>query len=81
MLKRSVSVLVTGALVCVATAASTQQPTCGRSTSAWRKKHVDHAIPTPLGGSNGPENIVITCAACNLSKGSKLPHEFSDRLC
>lgn len=42
--------------------------------------HVDHIIPLSRGGSNGPENIVIACAPCNLSKGAKLPHEFAGRL-
>ena len=43
--------------------------------------HVDHVIPLILGGSNGPENLVIACPRCNLSKGAKMPHEFSERLC
>ena len=38
--------------------------------------HVDHVIPLDKGGSNGPENLVIACPVCNLSKGSKLPHEW-----
>ena len=42
--------------------------------------HVDHVIPLSRGGSNGPENLVISCAPCNLSKHDKLPHEWSDRL-
>jgi 5-methylcytosine-specific restriction endonuclease McrA len=42
--------------------------------------HVDHVIPLARGGSNNPENLVISCAPCNLSKGAKLPHEFSGRL-
>lgn len=44
--------------------------------------HVDHVIPLSRGGSNGPENIVIACPACNLSKNDKMPHEWTgtDRL-
>lgn len=38
--------------------------------------HVDHVIPLAKGGSNGPENLVIACPPCNLSKGAKLPHEW-----
>ena len=38
--------------------------------------HVDHVIPLDKGGSNGPENLVIACPVCNLSKGSKFPHEW-----
>lgn len=42
---------------------------------------VDHVVPLIKGGGNGPENIVVACATCNLKKGAKLPHEFSERLC
>ena len=38
--------------------------------------HIDHVIPLSRGGSNGPDNIVIACPICNLSKGDKLPHEW-----
>ncbi len=39
--------------------------------------HIDHVIPLSRGGSNGPDNIVIACPICNLSKGDKLPHEWN----
>lgn len=42
--------------------------------------HADHRIPIARGGSNDISNIVLACPECNLSKGSKLPHEWSDRL-
>lgn len=38
--------------------------------------HVDHVIPLSRGGSNWPENLVIACPTCNISKGYKLPHEW-----
>lgn len=38
--------------------------------------HVDHVVPLSRGGSNGPENLVISCVKCNLSKGDRLPHEW-----
>jgi 5-methylcytosine-specific restriction endonuclease McrA len=38
--------------------------------------HVDHKIPVSRGGSNTIENIVISCASCNLKKGTKTPEEF-----
>lgn len=41
---------------------------------------VDHRIPLARGGSNGPDNIVISCKACNNSKGAKLPSEWAGRL-
>lgn len=43
----------------------------------WRKKHVDHVVPLILGGSNGPENIVITCPTCNLTKNAQHPMDFA----
>ena len=42
--------------------------------------HVDHVVPIVLGGSNGPENLVVACPACNLAKGSKHPMEYAGRL-
>jgi len=42
--------------------------------------HADHRIPLAIGGSNSPENIVIACPTCNLSKGTKMPHEWNGRL-
>lgn len=38
--------------------------------------HVDHVVPLSRGGSNDPENLVIACPACNLSKNKRLPHEW-----
>lgn len=48
----------------------------------WRKEalsekyHVDHVIPLARGGSNWPDNIVISCAPCNQRKGCKMPDEW-----
>lgn len=39
---------------------------------------IEHIIPLARGGSNWPENIVITCLTCNRTKGGKLPHEWPD---
>ena len=47
---------------------------CG--VKVGKKYHVDHVIPLALGGSNGPENIVIACPPCNLSKNAKHPMDF-----
>lgn len=52
---------------------------CG-SKVAWRRKHVDHVTPLFLGGSNGPENLVISCPFCNDSKGAKHPMDFAGRM-
>jgi 5-methylcytosine-specific restriction endonuclease McrA len=48
---------------------------CGKKTG--RRYHVDHVVPIVLGGSNGPENIVIACVSCNLAKGAQHPSEFA----
>lgn len=42
--------------------------------------HADHLIPLARGGSDAPENIVVACPKCNLSKGTKLPQEWNGRL-
>lgn len=47
---------------------------CGEKVMDY---HVDHVIPLSRRGSNGPENLVIACPSCNLSKGRKLPHEWN----
>jgi 5-methylcytosine-specific restriction endonuclease McrA len=38
--------------------------------------HVDHIVPLVKGGSNGKENLQITCPTCNLKKGQKDHAEF-----
>lgn len=52
---------------------------CGKRVG--KAYHVDHVIPLSKGGGNGPENLVVACPKCNLSKWAKMPHEFSGRLC
>lgn len=51
---------------------------CGKKVGD--KYHVDHRVPLSRGGSNAPENLVVSCPACNMSKRDKLPHEWCDRL-
>lgn len=38
--------------------------------------HVDHVVPLARGGSNSPDNLVIACPHCNLSKSDKLVSEW-----
>lgn len=47
---------------------------CGKKVRD--KYHVEHVVPLSRGGSDGPDNIVIACPACNLAKHDKLPHEW-----
>jgi 5-methylcytosine-specific restriction endonuclease McrA len=55
---------------------------CGELLYASFNKdiHVDHMIPLSRGGSNTIENIVISCATCNLRKGTKTSEEFTRSL-
>src|SRR6266568_4624376 len=52
-----------------------QRGTCYWCHKKLEKYHVDHIIPLVRGGSNDPDNLVIACPHCNLSKNKKLPHE------
>lgn len=47
---------------------------------AWEDKHDDHLIPLTKGGTDWPNNIVVSCAHCNCSKNNKMPAEFAGRL-
>jgi 5-methylcytosine-specific restriction endonuclease McrA len=51
---------------------------CGKSHG--KNWHLDHRIPLDKGGSNGPENLCISCKACNLSKGRRWPWQLNGRL-
>lgn len=33
-----------------------------------RVYHLDHRVPTSQGGESTPENLLLSCAPCNLSK-------------
>ena len=45
---------------------------CG---SASGRLTLDHVIPRSKGGDSVWENVVTSCAPCNLRKGNRLPHE------
>ncbi len=47
---------------------------CGDSLES--NYHVDHMIPLSRGGSNGRDNICISCPTCNLRKNRKTAEEF-----
>lgn len=47
----------------------------GKARNSWVEEHI---VPLSRGGSNSIDNIVIACTDCNLSKGSKPPHEWVD---
>lgn len=45
---------------------------CGASAPDV-KLTVDHVTPVALGGTDGPENLVAACSACNAGKSSSQP--------
>jgi 5-methylcytosine-specific restriction endonuclease McrA len=45
---------------------------CGASSG---RLTLDHVIPRSRGGDSVWENVVTSCAPCNLRKGNRLPHE------
>ena len=56
-----------------------QSGCCFWCASPMRDYHVDHVVPLVKGGSNGPDNLVLACATCNISKGDRLPEEWPQR--
>lgn len=41
-----------------------------------RSWHVDHFFPTSKGGDSLPDNLILSCATCNLSKNHRLASEI-----
>ena len=41
---------------------------------------LDHVVPRSKGGESVWENVVTSCAPCNLRKGNRLPHEVQMEL-
>jgi 5-methylcytosine-specific restriction endonuclease McrA len=50
---------------------------CGEPLTTY---HVEHAIPLCRGGSNGPDNLVVSCPDCNRRKGRRTATEFAGEL-
>jgi len=50
---------------------------CGMSGG---KLTLDHVVPRSRGGDSVWENVVTSCAPCNLKKGDRLPEEVSMEL-
>ena len=44
------------------------------------KLTLDHVVPRSRGGDSVWENVVTSCAPCNLRKGNRLPHEVAMEL-
>lgn len=50
---------------------------CGEDISV--EFEIEHQVPLSRGGSNTPDNIVLSCCPCNASKGNKLLTEWKGR--
>ena len=50
---------------------------CGTASA---RLTLDHVIPKSRGGDSVWENVVTSCAPCNLRKGNRLPHEIQMEL-
>lgn len=55
-----------------------QKNTCWWCSKKLTKYHVDHRIPIAKGGTNGLENIVISCPHCNQSRSAKFPWQAAN---
>lgn len=55
---------------------------CGKEIDKEYSKgyHLDHFIPLSKGGLNTIENIVLSCASCNMSKGAMMPEDFAKKI-
>jgi len=58
-----------------------QQDKCGYcnvelSSLASKDVHLDHIVPLSLGGEHSINNLVYTCASCNLRKNNTHPDDF-----
>lgn len=45
----------------------------GPDNRVW---HVDHVYPVAFGGDNKPDNLVLSCATCNLEKKARTASEY-----
>jgi 5-methylcytosine-specific restriction endonuclease McrA len=50
---------------------------CGTATG---RLTLDHVVPRSRGGDSVWENVVTSCAPCNLKKGNRLPEEIEMQL-
>lgn len=38
-------------------------------------EHIDHVVPVCQGGTDAPDNLVASCASCNMKKGGRTPEQ------
>lgn len=49
---------------------------CGTTDKIGRCFVVEHVYPVSCGGADDPDNLVIACQSCNISKGPMTPDEW-----
>jgi 5-methylcytosine-specific restriction endonuclease McrA len=49
---------------------------CGKGPLHKRALHLDHIVPTSLGGKDELGNLIVSCAMCNMRKGKKDAAKF-----
>lgn len=55
---------------------------CGIEANVYNDRHdpthleKDHRVPVSRGGSNGIENVVVSCHGCNMEKGTMTETEY-----
>lgn len=52
---------------------------CDTTLTDQTGRHLEHIIPIVAGGAHSKENVAVSCAHCNLSKGAKPLDEFLAR--
>lgn len=57
-----------------------QQGKCACCCEKLTNYHIDHIMPLSLGGSNWPTNLQILCPHCNMSKHSKDPIVWANKI-
>lgn len=55
-------------------------PNCAYCGCTPEKVHIDHIVPMAQGGSNMPDNLALSCHACNIGKGYSSLDEWINRL-
>ena len=45
---------------------------CHKPIGSFREATVDHVIPLSKGGSNSPDNWLLSCFTCNHSRGDSI---------
>lgn len=49
---------------------------CGKGPLYKRALHLDHIVPRIKGGKDEVPNLIVSCAMCNMRKGSKDAAKF-----